>query len=122
MKRFVFTLTCFLLVAACTTTGDPPLLRVTLKPIVDKATAQPIMTNTITCTWYSAQGEVIKTEKYQDHDNLELTVAGDGESRLEILVESPGYNPWTLGLRTKLKKNKHLITPVELMKKSLQGN
>jgi hypothetical protein len=66
-------------------TGDPQLLKVTLKPIVDKATTQPISTNAITCTWYSGQGEVIKTEKYQDRGSLELSVVGDVESWLAVL-------------------------------------
>jgi hypothetical protein len=91
-------------------------LKVTLKPIVDKATAQPLSTNAITCTWYSGQGDVIKTEKYQDRDSLELSVVGDGETRLEVLVEALGYSAWTLGFRTKLNKNKVIVTPVEMVK------
>jgi hypothetical protein len=124
MKNLIILLLFISLGAACSSipaSSDPPLLKVTLKPIVDKAIAQPITNNVITCTWYSGQGEVIKTEKYQDRDSLEISVVGDGESRLEILVESPGYEPWTLGFRTKLKKDKVVVTPVEMVRKGVQG-
>jgi hypothetical protein len=124
MKKLILLLQIILLSAACSSApdaGTPPLLKVTLKPIIDKATAQPLSTNSITCTWYSGKGEVIKTEKYQDRDSLELSVVGDGETRLEVLVESPGYEPWTLGFRTKLKKNKVVVTTVEMVRKGVQG-
>lgn len=122
MKKILLMLL-LLISVACTsvsTSKTPPLLKVTLKPIIDKASAQPVSTNIITCTWYSASGGIIKTEKYQDRESLELSVAGDGDTRLEILVYSQGYGPWTLGFQTKLKKDKVIITPVELTKNQVQ--
>jgi hypothetical protein len=100
---------------------NTPRLKVTLKPIVDAATAQPISINSITCTWYSGQGDEISMEKYKDRNSLDVFVIGDGETRMKVQVETPGYASWTLGFRVKLKKNRVIITPVELVRKGMHG-
>jgi hypothetical protein len=60
-------------------------LKVTLKPIVDKATAQPLSTNVITCTWYSVQGDVIKPKSIRIATAWNFRWLGMGR---------PGWKSW----------------------------
>lgn len=97
-------------------TAETVQATIVITKIVDKATQQPIDTNTITLRWETPTGEVINTETYRNKSRLTTTMPADGSVRLFVIVEASGYVKWENAIRIKLNSSKPFSFPVEMEK------
>jgi hypothetical protein len=113
------------LLASCTNQpveATAPLVTIELTEIVDKSTQQPITENTITFRWETSDGEVLDEQVFTNQSSLTTTLLADGDMRLWVKVEAPGYWFWEEAIRMKLNSNKPLSIKVEMESwKSTQG-
>jgi hypothetical protein len=92
-----------------------PIAKVTITKIINKTTGEPVTASVITLRWEGPDGKTIRTEHYQNIDTLTTTLAADGQTRLWVRVEAPGYHTWEIAIRSKLNNNKPMTFPVELI-------
>jgi len=117
VKKLVTILFVLIVFAGCIspTPEASPIAKVTITKIINKSTGEPVTDSVITLRWEGPDGKIIRTEHYQNIDNLTTTVTADGRTRLWVSVESPGYLSWGTAIRLKLNKDKLLSFPVELI-------
>ena len=79
-----------------------PTVTIELTEIVDKSTQRPITENTISLRWETSTGEVLDEQVYTIQSSLSAKLPADGDKRMWIKVEAPGYKPWENAIRMKL--------------------
>ena len=72
--------------------------------------------------WETPEGEIIKTEQYEDQESFSIALPADGSVRLFIAVDVPGYRTWGNALRMNWEVNKPVYITVEMeLEEGLQG-
>jgi hypothetical protein len=99
-----------------------PLVTIELTEIIDKSTQQPIIENTITLRWETSDGEVLDEQVYTNQSSFSTTLLADGDMRLWVKVEAPGYMRWEKAIRMKLNSIKPLYIDVKMERREgMQG-
>ena len=117
-------LTC-VIISSCAnpqTDENVPQATVHIEKIIDKESGEPLTNNTITLRWETPDGEIIKTEQYEDQESFSIALPADGSVRLFIAVDAPGYKTWGNALRMNWEKDRPVYITVEMeLEEGLQG-
>ena len=117
-------LTCVILSSCANTQTDEnsPQATIHLEKIIDKESREPLKNNTITLRWETPEGEIIKTEQYEDQESFSIALPADGSVRLFIAVDAPGYRTWGNALRMNWANDRPVYITVEMeAEEGLQG-
>ena len=99
-----------------------PQANIHIEKIIDKESRLPLEYNTITLRWETPEGEVISTEQYEGESSLSTSVIADGNVRLFITVEAPGYKTWENAMRMNWSVSRPVYITVEMeLEEGLQG-
>ena len=109
-------LTCVILSSCANTQTDEnsPQATIHLEKIIDKESREPLKNNTITLRWETPEGEIIKTEQYEDQESFSIALPADGSVRLFIAVDAPGYRTWGNALRMNWADDRPVYITVEM--------
>ena len=109
-------LTCVILSSCANTQTDEnsPQATIHLEKIIDKESREPLKNNTITLRWETPEGEIIKTEQYEDQESFSIALPADGSVRLFIAVDAPGYRTWGNALRMNWANDRPVYITVEM--------
>jgi hypothetical protein len=115
----------FILIALITgcvssTLKADPTAKVTITKIVNKSTGELVTNAIIILRWEDPNSEIIRIEQYQSLNTLSDSLPADGQTRLWVCVEAPGFLPWGLAIRLKLNENKPVTFPVEMIPLAVQ--
>ena len=91
-----------------------PQATIHLEKIIYKESREPLKNNTITLKWETLEGEIIKTELYEDRDSFSIALPADGSVRLFIPVDAPGYRTWGNALRMNWANDRPVYITVEM--------
>ena len=121
---FWIILSCVILTSCANTQTDEnvPQATIHIEKIIDKESREPLKNNTITLRWETPEGEIIKTEQYEDQESFSIALPADGSVRLFIAVDAPGYRTWGNALRMNWNEDKPVYITVEMeFEEGLQG-
>jgi hypothetical protein len=108
MKIFQIILLFFFLVSCSNTPieATQPQLKIKITAIVNSTTKQPVKENLTIINWLNSDGRVLYSEEYKNRINLEVLVPADRQTKMTIIVKSPGYHQWAQEIRANQNTSK----------------